>query len=474
MKSRIIRILFFGLCAWFWFCPMVWGDEFIQAPCVIHVSSSISDGKYAPEEIAKIAQDNGISVLIITDNAASRFEYGLRPLRGLIKKTMENPSALTYGIENYLERIKKLNQEFPKMIFIPAVEGAPFYYWTGSFFKNNLTMHNWHNHILAIGLDSAAAYRNLPLISNPRGLRAGIRISKFWPVMLILLGLFVLRRKRALGFFIAVIGLVFLANNWPFYGLKYDQYHGDAGIMPYQNFIDYVGQLGGLTFWAHPEAQNLQDFGSIKIETKDQAVKLAQSQDYTGFAILLEGYKSVGPPGGLWDEILAQYCAGLRKKPVWAIAELNRDYQGNLDVFMKELRNMLLVRGLTYPEVIDALKKGRMYVAQGENAPEFILDRFIIRDLETGNRATLGEELAAKGWVRLEISGRFLHPETERIEIKLIKNGSVIKVYEVLSPFEIFYEEETVQGQDKDYYRLEIRSKDLFVVTNPIFVDKRY
>ncbi len=482
-------------------------EDFIQAPAAIHMSSTVSDGKYTRLEIIEIAKQNNIKVVIITDRDLMHWEYGLWPLRNIVKKTVEDKSLFKYGIKRYLEEIKNLQKENPGLVLIPAIESAPFYYWQGNVFKN-LTMYNWHKHLLVMGLETVKDYENLPLAGNGKGLVLPFRfkdIYRLWPILIILIGILCLYKRqfnykdlygRQLGPFsrkwqicggvLTIIGLLFLLNNYPFRNLKFDQYQGDLGIKPYQDFIDYVNKAGGLAFWAHPEAENIEKIGKVNIETREHTRDLLWAYDYSGFAIFYEGYKKVGCLGGLWDEIL---CQGKRKAPIWAIAGLSFDSTGNLSGYMKELRTVLLMRGFTKQKALEALKKGRMYAMIGARSSEFVLDKFIIKDILNGAEKTMGEEIESEEKPQLQISGHFLNPvrnnigvvgnseisngvngQNKPLKIRLIKNGVIIKTFEATSPFDISYEDENNEKDAKFYYRLEIESEGILVVTNPIFV----
>jgi hypothetical protein len=496
-KNNLIRII--GLTLLILCCSpntnIGKGQELIQAPAAIHISSTVSDGKYSIDEIVEIARLNDVKVVIITDRELMRWEYGLWPLRNIIKKTVESNSVFKYGIKRYLNAIRKAQEKNPDMAIIPAVESAPFYYWEGNPFGNNLKMYNWHKHILAIGLDGVDDYRHLPVIGNRRALSLPFRLKdvyRLWPVLILIVGVLYLRKRKfryrdlkghslgpysrpwqIFGGVFIVIGFLFFLNNYPFCEFKFNQYQGDLGIMPYQNFIDYVNQRGGVTFWAHPEAEYIQKRGRVSIETRAHTGDLLEAKDYTGFAVFYEGYKKVGHPGGIWDDVLLQYCQGKRKSPIWAIAGLSYDQTGELSNRMKALRTVFLVPELNKAAVLEALKKGRMYAVKGGKSSQFILDRFIVTDSSTSAYAIMGEEIKLKGKPVIEISGQFLNNLKRNIEIKLIRNGQIIKTFEVSSPFDISYQDDYEARQGKIYYRLEIESAGLLLVTNPIFVLKR-
>jgi hypothetical protein len=98
------------------------------------------------------------------------------------------------------------------------------------------------------------------------------------------------------------------------------------------------------------------------------------------------------------------------------------------------------------------------------------LDKFIITDTVTNNGATIGDKIFLSDKPKIEIGGHFLNGQRQAFKIKLIRNGSVIKTFEVTSPFEITYQDEYNAKDSRSYYRVEMRSEDILVVTNPVFV----
>jgi hypothetical protein len=115
-----------------------------------------------------LPRKNGIRGIIFTDHDLSKWEYGLPPLRNLLRKTIEKDSVLKTGPEAYLSRIRELNRKYPGMVAIPGVESTPFYFWSGSPFRNNLTLHNANKHMVIAGLFDAEQYRHLPITGNEK------------------------------------------------------------------------------------------------------------------------------------------------------------------------------------------------------------------------------------------------------------------------------------------------------------------
>lgn len=479
-------LLFFAV---FLFCGIGKAEELIQAPCVLHISSSDSDGKLSIREIVEIAEREGIKAVILGDHSMVKIEYGIWPLQNIIKKAEVRNSIFTYGLKKYLKDVEEIQRENPGVILLPGTENAPFYYWSGNPFKKNLKLHNWDVHILTFGLEEARDYEKMPLVSNEKGLYAKFNILLAWPFILVVMGAFCLtkrqydykdsfgrqfgpysRKWQVLGVFIVILGSLFLLNNFPFRELKFDQYHGYKGIGPYQNFIDYVDSKGGLTFWAHPEAAYLKERGDVEIETSEYTGYLLEAKNYTGYAVLYEGYEKVGLPGGVWDELLKQYCEGQRDKPVWAVGELDFELEGDFAFYVNELRNILLVPVLNKEEVLKALRNGRMYVVRRNGEYKITLDKFVVKDSSSENQGIMGDWVNLKGKPVIKISGFLSGKEaySGAVKVKLIRNGVVINTFEAGSFFDIEYQDDSLQ--QAGYYRLEIRYPNGMLITNPVFV----
>lgn len=479
-------------------------SEFVQVPSVVHVHSNFSDGKHPIEEIARLALEKEIKVLIFSDHALMCWEYGLWPSRKILKKKVEKNSVLKIGVEKYFEEIEKVQQKYPEIIFLTGVESAPFYYWSGKHFKYHLTIHDWHKHLLVTGLGNPEDYQHLPLVSNPNAGVWNLRsIVLFWPILLLAIGSWLLAKKRkrqlvfgqqifiaqssaykVLGIAVILIGLLFLINNYPYKYFPYDQYHGDKGIEPYQNLINYVNTKGGVIFWAHPEAPNWekpQEIEGITLQTLTYEEDLLKTRDYTGFAILYEGYKKVGIPGGIWDKILHQYCQGLREKPIWAIGELDYKSEGYLGTYLDSIQNILLIPtnlhkseqksriNTNIKTVLDCLRKGKFYVLQKAKNSKLILEKFEIES-EMG-KAIISEEIKYSDFPKIKIKIDNGSIEKLPLKINLIRGGKVIKIFEQNLPVDIEYIDYDLPT-GKTYYRLEISGADCGILTNPIFVIK--
>jgi hypothetical protein len=470
--------------------PVFAQKQYQQAAALIHISSKVSDGLYPSEQIVSIARDAGFKIVILNDREIMRWEYGLWPLRNIIKKTVENNSIAVFGIKNYFKLIENINQKIKDVIVIPGMESTPFYFWSGSIFAKNFTLNNAHKHLLIIGL-SEKALANLPIVGNRFSMDKGYQlkdIGNFWPLLVLLAGILLFsnlkkkkfrntlekeayRNKKIFAIILSCFGLLFCWNNYPFKTQLFDQYHGDRGVLPYQNIIDYVNKQGGMVFWAHPEAENCSKAGAVNIITKKHTQDFYNTINYTGFCVFYEGYELIGKPGGLWDKVLNEYLAGKRQKPVWAIAGLAFDFSGNLQQALKDLRNMVLIDDFSSKGVLDALNQGRVYVIRGARSSEFILDEFFIQDPDSPEAKYMGQTLMTNGReVKIKIKGHFIKQTEANIQIALIKNGKIINTFSEKDAFDIDFIAEKAKA-DKAFYRIEIKSTGLHLITNPIFVN---
>ena len=119
----------------------------------------MGNGEQPPEEIVKIAKEKGIKGIVFTDHDTMKWTYGVPPLRKIIQKVIDQNSILKYGAANYINTIEELNKKYPDMLLLHGTEAIPFYYWQGSYFKNNLALVNANKHIMVFGLKTPSDYK---------------------------------------------------------------------------------------------------------------------------------------------------------------------------------------------------------------------------------------------------------------------------------------------------------------------------
>lgn len=452
-----------------------------RIPGVIHLDTTIGDGMFSPEEMVRKVKEAGLKVAVVTDKDNQKVEYGIPPLRKIIRKTEERQSVRTYGAKDYLDLVDGIGKQNPDMTIIAGLEAVPFYYWEGSYFNRDLKLMNFHKHLLVIGLEKPEDIKGIPSVccNNPVLFNWWCLLNA-WPLLLLPAGLWLVLNKKTEyvslqqlvvkkekrpyfvpGLLILLSGLLFSINNIPFCKPLYDQYHGDRGLLPYQTFIDYVENKGGMVFWAHPDVDSRYKQQRIEVNTPPYSDELLRTSNYTGFAVLLEGMKTTGRPGGIWDAVLKQYLNGQRRRPVWAIGEL--DF--NPSTWMGETQTVFLVDRNNRQEILKAMREGRMYAVSGDPKP--VLDAFQVWDDKNNAWVEMGGTAAVGNNVRLRIHVRLPEAKKKNMKLKLIREGAVIKEIDLDMELETELTDDGPEKGRKTYYRIDIDGK---LISNPIFV----
>jgi len=457
--------------------------EYIQVPGLIDIHTDFSDGAHTLEFLIKLAKKRGIDVLFINDHDRKVLEYGIRPFQNILKKRVEEPSINKRGPENYLNMIESASKKYPDSILIPGAESAPFYYWRGSYFKKNLTACDWERHLLIVGLDEPKDYEELPILHNGYSTKyifSSIPVASFLFLALLIVGLCMIRWKgviRYSGIAISVFALLLVINNHTFKSSPYDQYHGAQGISPYQLLIDYVNSQGGMVFWNHPETKSGKGkLGPIFRDTPPYPQVLKESKNYSGFAALYGDSTTITEPGNIWDKVLIEYCLGRRENPVWGISSADFHREGAAGEKLGNFPTFFLVKSKTKKDILDALKKGRMYACRGDaDSPRLILENFSISNSKTSEKGVMGEEIFSEGYPRINARISTTDSEEENsVIVRLIRSGNLLKTFSSETPLSINFKDDFFEPGKKIYYRLDAKDKKgRKLVSNPIFVQFR-
>ncbi|TAJ07286.1 MAG: hypothetical protein EPO61_15115 [Nitrospirae bacterium] len=498
-RRRLIPIVLAGL----WMAAAVVqarADQPTLTPLVtsFHVHSRASTGDLSLDQVAEQAEAVGLDAVVLTDNFVLRYEYGLYPLRGLLKYTYSLHSVLDNGVERYLNDVAAAQARHPKVLLIPGVEAVPHYYWTGSLFEGNLTMHNSQKNILAFGLARAEDYAALPANGNPGSYHYdGASGVALLPVLLFVPAVrlwfrrsprisrdgrvtYRVRRKHRLAsFMLAVAASLLLFNAWPVGSPVYSIYDDHLSYKPYQTFIDAVAARGGVTIWSMPEARDFNVFdygplGKVTVKTEPYADALVMTSGYTGFGGIYQDNRTVINPGNDWDQILAQYATQRKgQAPPFTVGEIafhgvNRDTR-ELD----QVLTIFWVRQRSAAGLVEALRSGRLYSAgQYLKGAGLRLDQFRV-ECEGGARgAGSGESLDPNGArdvvVRLRVTAvdQGAHP----ITLTLIRSGQVAVTLTGITPFEQTIPDPGAPPGVWNFYRVSIQGKGSEILSNPIFV----
>jgi hypothetical protein len=456
-------------------------DDYIHVAALMDLRTQVSDGAHSLEDLARIARERGFDVLFINDHDRMALEYGIWPLRDILKKKVEKPSINKLGAEKYLKMIESASKKFPKMIFIPGAESAPFYYWEGSYFKKNLTVCDWERHLLIVGLDKPEDYRDLPVLYGGYSIKKpfqSVSVGIFLFLIPLALGFAMMKRggkTRYLGLAVLALTTLLVAlSSLTFRSSIYDPYHGSRGLAPYQQVIDYVDSRGGMVFWNHPETRSgLGTMGPVEKRTLPYPEVLAGSKNYAGFAALYGDTITVTEPGNIWDQVLTEYCSGRRGKPVWGISAADFHEDGGTGEKLGKFPTVFLVKNKTKESILDALKKGRMYAFQGSvDIPRLVLEDFSILDTETLHKGIMGEEISVNGYptvnILITVAGS---AEKNPVTVRLIRSGKLLKTISGDTPLRMNFKDEFCELGKKIFYRLDAADrKGRKLVSNPVFV----
>ena len=106
----------------------------------------------------------------------------------------------------------------------------------------------------------------------------------------------------------------------------------------------------------------------MEYETLPYSEHLLQTADYDGFAIFWSGDREIGSPGGIWDQVLLEYTRGERRRPAWAIGEL--DWQGEHgEDLIGETLTICFVDERNTAGVLSAMREGRLIGVRGATKP---------------------------------------------------------------------------------------------------------
>jgi hypothetical protein len=462
-------------------------DDRQQLLAAVHIHSTASTGEMSVEALAERAEELGLDVLMLTDNFSLRYEYGLWPLPGLLKRQVRFPSVLEYGIERYLDEIAAAQRRHPKLVILPGVEVAPYYYWTGSIVGHTLTMHDAQRNLLVLGLTKPEDYRSLPASGNPGSYTFDWRWAvNAVPMLLIIPAVWLcrplrrntdrrlLRRTIACGLIVLAVALV--ANAWPLSQPAFSVYDERLGYRPYQTLIDDVRTKGGLVFWSMTEARDYREYvagplGTVTIKTEPHPEALLQTTGYTGFGGLYQDGRVSVKPGELWDRLLQLPLSEQRPAPV-LIGELA--FHGLKDAG-KDLHRLVMalrVKERTVTGVLEALQSGHSYaVGDGDHHVQLRLDEFQVVCLDGTKAASPGDYLDPHGArdLMVQLSVTAADHGSHPLKVRVIRSGQVVEQSAGQTPFRLNWADTTAPTGERMTYRVEITGSGE-LLSNPIFV----
>jgi hypothetical protein len=449
----------------------------------LHVHSTVSTGDMTLDQLADRAERQGLDAIILSENFTLRYEYGLFPFRGVLRRSVTLPSVIEYGIDRFLADVAAVQARHPRLLIIPGVEVVAHYYWTGSLLTDDLTMHDAQKNLLVIGMAHAEDYAALPATGNPHVARLGAGAAlDFAPVLLLAPAAWLWPRRssarrrrsgawrRPAAILLICVSLAMIGASWPFGRPVFSPYEA-AGVAPHQAVIDHAAAHGGLTFWSMPEARDFEQHRvarwTVTTKTDPHPEMLQRTHGYTGFGGVYQDNRTVTQPGGLWDQLLSG-APGFR--PV-SIGESAFHAVGHAGKDLDQVLTVLLVRERTHAGALDALKHGRLYaVQQPRGDRRLVLDRYELRCAD--RRAVAGETLRADADCApvLDIAVSSADGSRRPVTVTVVKNGHILKRWTAETPLAESVSDVPIAGGARTFHRLIVES-DAELLANPIFVE---
>ncbi len=474
-------------------------QQYIRLKTGIHFDSNVSGGRYSLEELSYIIGKSDLDVAIITDHDNMEVSLGSQFFKNAFQYKIKRNSVAKYGVKNYFNKINELNSFYTNVEIIPGIEAVPYYSWEGTVLDKNLSLNNWHRHLLVFGMENIEDYKNLPSIKTGYStLTKGDNTLQYFKnhfyyyIFILMNFLFLIlliatsfkrrrhKRKRLPLFRILCfsISLFFCIIEFPYLRSTVSQYHSESNQEAFQELIDYVNNKNGLVFWAHPEAEYNENLNlnipylqpEIKIATQKYSHLVYAVKNSTGFAGFWEGMKVLGKPSGLWDLALSEYCDGIRKKPMYVIGELDFEETNNFKL-INETNTFIFAKNRTKQAIFDALKNGRMYTTRNFLGDKLVIDDFRVYNLQDESSAFMGETLKINNTpvaINLKIS---LLENIKPQSFTLYRNTIPIKEFIVDSNIDEWYVDKNIPESGIFYYKLYSSGKWITLVTNPIFVN---
>lgn len=461
----------------------------------VHVHSTASTGSLSLDALATRAEEQGLDAIVLSDNFSLEYEYGLQPLPGLLKKTVGFPSVLSYGIERYLDELTVVQARHPQLVIVPGVEVAPYYYWTGSFWHGDLTMHDAQRNLLVVGLTNAEDYRALPARGNPHShAMDAVSLANAAPLLLVIPAVLLwkprlrvmagwrepvgaARRTAAAG--CLVLAVVSLVNAWPLGTPLFSSYESQLGYRPYQALLDVANQRGAVALWSMPEARDLQahafgPLGTVTVKTDAHPEALVLTSGYAGFGGLYQDTRTVTAAGGVWDQVIeSKRQASPRAVPAM-IGEIAFHGLADRGKDLDRVVTTVLAKERSIAGVLEAIRSGHAYaVAEGDQRVMLTLDEFSIGcdcgppAAGIGERVTVPAGSHAVATVRISARDGKAHPVT----LRLIRSGESLGTMNADTPVQYQLADAQPVPESGAYYRLEVVGRSGELLTNPIYVD---
>ncbi len=390
-------------------------DGWIVARASMHNHTVLSDGVREPEDLLLQAKQEGMAILAYTDHREGGFKIGKR-------LNLPINGIESIGYEAYLDRLNEIKSNEDELIILLGIEVAPFFYNTGK--APNFIIMNENMHFTVYNISDPQVFLDMPVTRD-------IHV-----------------KPDPLTF-----------------------------TEPYQKFVDYITEHGGIVHKVHPESTLDRWVGPIRFISRKHPEQIRSLEGLAGFSVLPEGYEIAARPGGAWDAALVEYLLGARDQVPWAMGDA--DYHGPNGSLARST-TMFYMREFSEDEVYNCLREGRMIALMGASFQDSYVTEFSVSDFGPPESTIMfGQKAYLSGPPLIRFS---LNREVPEVRTLLIRNGKVI--YETTDSIFEYTDHEMFDSNIPAVYRVEMigprenrepgesgkleAQSELF--TNPIFV----
>lgn len=389
--------------------------------CIMHVHTRMSSGSYRLPELTRIAKEQGVDAIFLSDNLVETIEFGLPFFRHIFWGSHRQiPSVLSIGWQRCLDEIRKENKRQSDVLYIPGVEVCPRFFWSGSLLKTNLVCHNHQRDLVVIGTGQAGSLVNLPAA---RGFLPGR--DTLWIILTRLLvflfvcaclGLLFLPRRLArrsgypagmirraflFGLVLPILLVMVAVNLAASLAPSFDIYSPDDPERFEQRVLDALKKKNLMCFWAHPEAFDHNEykyFGvPFAIDTRPYPEVLLKTKGYTGFAGVNEGENKFVDPGSVWDMVLMQFIEGKRDEPPWCFGEMLYHYEGQSDKKLSNVETVVWAPEKTAGALLDSVRRGFFYARNNFRGQALNLDQWQANGAVSGEYGRPHSKMSSNG-----------------------------------------------------------------------------
>jgi hypothetical protein len=328
----------------------------------MHNHTNVSDGAWTLEQLVELARMEGIAVLADTDHREGDIRVGKAvkiPINGIERN----------GYDAYFEHLNQVKAATKDIILIGGAEVIPYFYNVGR--PPNFVVFNENHHFTVYGVSDPQVFKDMPARRGMKGWR---------PEPLI-------------------------------------------GLEPYQTFVDYIVDHGGIVHGVHLESeQDMWIAGIAHFIDRKHPEFVFQLKRLTGFSVTPEAYAYSGAAGSEWDAAALEYLLGSRAVMPWALGDA--DYHGP-DGSLTNGTTMFYLREFSEAEVMAALREGRMVALMGDKLQDSYVAEFSVaaEGASPADPIMFGQKTTVAGPARIRFR---LDHEVPGMRSELIRNGKTV------------------------------------------------